>query len=47
MITIPLLGGEVLYKSHKKIGVGVTALGTSQAIALGAYTFALAQLDKR
>lgn len=47
MISVPLIGGEVLYKSHKKIGVGVSTLGTSQAIALGAYTYALAQLDKR
>lgn len=47
MIDVPMIGRKVLYKSHKKVGVGVTTLGTSRAISLGAYTFALAELDNK
>lgn len=47
MIEVPMIGRKALYKSHKKVGVGVTTLGTSRAIALGAYTFALAELDNK
>lgn len=47
MICVPGSERKVMYKSHKKIGVGVSALGTNRAIALGAYTFALAELDNK
>lgn len=47
MIGVPMTDRQVLYRSHKKVAVGVSALGTSRAIALGAYTFALAELDKQ
>lgn len=37
----------VRYDLTKKIGVGTTRIGTSKAIAIGAYNFALHQLDKK
>ncbi len=33
--------------ADRSIGVGVSRLGTSEAIALGAHAFALRQLDRR
>ncbi len=38
---------KVKYDSSKKIGIGISQLGTSKAIALGAYAFALNMLDKQ
>jgi len=35
----------VYYRKEKKTGVTVSLLGTSTAVALGAYTYALSQLD--
>lgn len=37
---------EVEYDPQKRIGVAISRMGASQAIAMGAYTFALNQLDK-
>lgn len=37
---------EVVYDPQKRIGVAISKLGASQAISIGAYTFALNQLDK-
>jgi glucokinase len=47
-IEIPVPMGErrVLYDPVKKICIGITRLGTSEAVSIGAYAFALAQLDK-
>ncbi len=36
---------HALYDPHKRTGVGVTRLGTSHAVALGAYAYALRALD--
>lgn len=36
---------KVYYDPSRKIGVGVSMLGTSQAISIGAYAFALNKLD--
>lgn len=44
-IQVPMSNTRVRYSCDKKIGVTVSELGASRAIALGAYTFALAQLD--
>ena len=44
-VQVPMSGTRVRYARDKKIGVMVSTLGASRAIALGAYTFALAQLD--
>jgi len=35
----------VNYNASKRIGIGISRLGTSKAIALGAYAFALSNLD--
>jgi len=44
-IEIPGTGKLVNYNAAKRIGIGITRLGTSKAIALGAYSFALSSLD--
>lgn len=38
---------EVIYDPQKRIGVAVSKMGAAQAISIGAYTFALNQLDKQ
>jgi glucokinase len=38
-------GRDVIYRKEKKTGIAVTALGTENAVSIGAYTFALARLD--
>jgi glucokinase len=45
---IPVPGGSrtVPYDPGKRIGVGLSKLGTSRAVALGAYAFALEALDR-
>ena len=45
MVDVPFSDKQVPYACHKKIGIAVSSLGASKAIALGAYSFALAQLD--
>ena len=37
---------EVVYDPQKRIGVAISKMGASKAISMGAYTFALNQLDK-
>ena len=44
-ITIPGTDKTVPYDSLKRLGIGHAALDTSQAVAVGAYVFALNQLD--
>lgn len=36
---------EVNYDPQKRIGVAISKMGASKAISVGAYTFALDQLD--
>lgn len=38
---------EVVYDPQKRIGVAISKMGASKAISVGAYTFALDQLDKQ
>lgn len=45
LIKVPLTDKEVAYDPLTRVGVGVSRIGTSKAIAIGAYAFALAQLD--
>lgn len=45
-IKVPFSDKRIKYDSLKRIGVGVSRLGTSQAVAIGAYAFALNALDK-
>ena len=44
-VTVPGSDKTVLYHQTKKIGVMVSRLGTSRAIAFGAYNFALNELN--
>lgn len=45
-VKIPYDDLTVPYIAHKKVGIAVSTLGTSRAISIGAYAFALAQLDR-
>ncbi len=45
-ITVPFSERKVSYDPSRYIGVGITRLGTSRAVSIGAYAFALNQLDK-
>jgi len=45
MITVPMSDRYIPYDPMKRIGVGITKLGTSKAVSIGAYVFALNQLD--
>ncbi|MBK8879275.1 MAG: ROK family protein [Haliscomenobacter sp.] len=47
LVRIPGTETTVAYHQHKKTGVTVSQLGASKAIALGAYAFALAQMDQK
>ncbi|WP_294587166.1 ROK family protein [uncultured Bacteroides sp.] len=44
LVQVPSTSKHVQYNSHKRIGITVSALGASKAVALGAYSFALQQL---
>jgi glucokinase len=46
---VPVYGTDkkVRYDSTKKIGVGISKIGTSNAISIGAYSFALHKLDSK
>lgn len=46
-IAVPGTDRRIAYDPLARIGVGVSRLGTSEAIALGAHAFALQQLDRR
>ncbi len=46
-ITVPGSKRKIKYDSLQRIGVGISRLGTSEAIAIGAYAFALRKLDER
>ena len=45
IVNIPFSKKQVIYANHKKVGIAVSSLGTNKAVALGAYTFALSQLE--
>jgi len=46
-VVVPGSGRRVAYDPLERVGVGLSRLGTSRAVALGAYAFALAELDRR
>ncbi|MFN8091225.1 MAG: ROK family protein [Vicinamibacteria bacterium] len=46
-VPVPGSGRKVAYDPLKRIGVGLSRLGTSEAVAVGAYAFALAELDRK
>ncbi|MFW5656310.1 MAG: ROK family protein [Bacteroidota bacterium] len=45
-IVIPYSNETVFYDSMKRIGVGLSKLGTSKAVSIGAYAYALNRLNK-
>lgn len=45
MINVPFSDQQVWYDASKRVGVGITKLGTSSAVAIGAYAFAINQLQ--
>lgn len=45
MVPVPGTDRRVRYRSHKQTGITVSELGTSKAVSLGAYAYALRQLD--
>jgi len=45
-IAVPGSSRTVRYDPVPRIGVGISRLGTSEAIAIGAYAFALEKLDR-
>lgn len=45
-LQIPFSDKKITYNPHNRIGIGLSKLGTSKAIALGAYALALKKLDE-
>ena len=45
LISVPGSSRKVRYRKEKKTGVMVSRIGTSTAIALGAYAYALSRID--
>jgi glucokinase len=46
-IPVPFSKGKAVYEPNKKSGVGISRLGTSKAVSIGAYALALQRLDKK
>ncbi len=46
-ITVPFSNRKIQYDPLKRIGVGINAMDTSHAVSVGAYNFALNELDKK
>lgn len=46
-ITVPGSKTKIKYDALQRIGVGLSRLGTSEAVAIGAYAFALRKLDSK
>jgi glucokinase len=44
-IAVPGTSRRAIYDSNPRLGVGLSRLGTSEAVAIGAYAFALRKLD--
>jgi glucokinase len=44
-IAIPRSGKKAVYDFLQRIGIAITQLGTIEAVAIGAYAFALHQMD--
>jgi len=47
LIKVPFSNKEVTYNQSKKTGIAISKLGAAKAISLGAYAFALEQLNKK
>lgn len=46
-LTVPQSGRKIRYDPLQRIGVGMSRLGTSESVAIGAYAFALHKLDTK
>jgi glucokinase len=46
-IPVPFTNQTVFFDPNKKVGVGISRLGTSRAVSIGAYAYALAKLDAK
>lgn len=46
-ITVPGTKRMIKYDPMKRVGVGVSVLGTNKAVSVGAYAFALHEIDKK
>lgn len=46
-IKVPFSKKEITYDAMKRTGIGITRLGTSRAVSIGAYAYALNQIDKK
>lgn len=46
-ISVPFSNQQIEYDSEKRVAIGKSVLGTSKASAIGAYAFALSQLNKK
>lgn len=46
-VPVPFTDKTVCYDSHKRIGVALSQLGANTVIALGAYAFALQQIERK
>jgi glucokinase len=46
-LTVPGSGRQVRFDAMPRVGVGISRLGTSEATAIGAYAYALSQLDRK
>jgi len=45
-IPVPFSSRTVGFDPNKKVGIGISRLGTSRAVSIGAYAYALAKLDR-
>ena len=46
-LIVPGSGRHVRFDAMPRVGVGISRLGTSEATAIGAYAYALSQLDRK
>ena len=46
-LVVPGSGRRVRFDAMQRVGVGISRLGTSEATAIGAYAYALSQLDRK
>lgn len=47
MVKVPFSDKQIWYDASKRTAVGITRLGTSSAVAVGAYAFAMHELERK
>lgn len=47
-VDVPVMGSDrfVSYDAHKSVGVAISTIGASEAISIGAYSYALSMIDR-